>query len=113
MKKYLILSLISLVVLTGCSLFNKNSSQSTGPINITSAKDGQFEISKMTLEKPGYVIFYADNGAGQPGKIVGQSGFLSQGEISNVVVGCSKIEKGKIYFAMIHYDDGDQAFLIA
>lgn len=112
MKKYLALSLISIMVLTGCSLFNKGG-QSSGPINIKSAKDGQFQISKITVEKPGFVIFYADNGAGQPGKIVGQSSLLTQGDLSDIVVGSSKIEKGKTYFAMLHYDDGDQAFLIA
>ena len=113
MIKYLITILVGASVLTGCSLFSGNVNQSAGPISIKSAKNGQFQLSEVALNKPGFIIFYADNGAGQPGRVVGQSNLLAQGTINDVKVGSSKIEKGQTYYAMLHYDNGDQKFLIA
>ena len=66
-------------------------------------------IRMATLSEEGWVVIHEDWGGG-PGNILGARR-LSAGEHQAVVIELLRsTEGGKVYYAMLHRDDGDKAF---
>jgi hypothetical protein len=67
-------------------------------------------ISFVVLEKPGYVVVH-EIAEGKPGKILGMSALLPQGQSKNVTVTLTDaLVDGASYAAMPHLDNGDSVF---
>lgn len=67
-------------------------------------------IEKVILDQSGWVAIHED-ADGVPGTILGAQLF-GAGEHAGVVELLRGTEEGKLYYAMIHYEDGDRAFNI-
>ncbi|HEY9584460.1 MAG TPA: hypothetical protein VJI33_02700 [Candidatus Paceibacterota bacterium] len=84
------------------------------PANILNVVDQaaglQVNIEKANVPKSVWVAIHEDNGAGAPGNILGAQLF-DVGMTSGAVQLLRATESGKIYYAMIHDDNGDRAFL--
>src|SRR3989344_3361418 len=67
-------------------------------------------VDFVSMAKDGYVVIY-DNDNGKFGKIIGNSKILPKGESRNVYVGLIRsVVSGESMFAMLHEDNGDNAF---
>lgn len=65
-------------------------------------------LSSVQLEKPGYVAIHED-ASGKPGKVIGYAKFdkgINPGRITLT----SPLIDGKMYYAILHNDDGDNVF---
>lgn len=65
-------------------------------------------ITSAQLANPGWIVIHEDN-SGTPGAIVG-SAYFDKGTHPGKVTLSKNTSEGKIYYAMIHSDDGDMKF---
>ena len=65
-------------------------------------------ISSVQLEKAGWVVIHKDN-SGQPGAIIG-SAWAEPGPSPVKITLKEAMIDGKVYYAMLHSDDGDKKF---
>lgn len=66
-------------------------------------------VDNYKLSKPGFVVIHVANVEDAPGAIIGKSGLLQAGSGQDLEI-TAKIETGKTYIAMLHYDNGDKKF---
>ena len=66
-------------------------------------------ISMVTLAKDGWVAIHEDRD-GKPGNILGAQWFPAGQARSGSVELLRSTENGKVYYAMLHSDDGDHKF---
>lgn len=67
-------------------------------------------ISNVTLTQPGFVIIHEETN-GNPEKIIGRSELLQVGTKSSVTISLDrKVKSKELLFAILHNDDGSQAF---
>jgi hypothetical protein len=66
-------------------------------------------VAKVVLEKGGWAVVHEDDGTGRPGKILGAQLF-DAGTWSGEVTLLRGTEAGRVYYAMLHHDNGDRAF---
>ena len=68
-------------------------------------------VGFAVLSKPGFIVVYDDNG-GVPGSIIGASSLLESGG-EYLVVGVEEpLVEGRVYYAMLYHDDGDERFRV-
>ena len=73
------------------------------------APGNKVNVAMVTLAKNGWAVIHSDTD-GKPGRILGAHRF-NAGENRDVAVELQKpTEEGKIYYAMLHFDDGDRQF---
>ncbi len=70
----------------------------------------EVKIDKINTPKSVWVAIHEDSGEGQPGNILGAQLF-DVGMASGTVELLRGTEKGQTYYAMIHDDNGDRAFI--
>lgn len=68
------------------------------------------EIDKINVPKSVWLAIHEDNGFGKPGNILGAQLF-DPGMASGTVELLRGMDSGKTYYAMIHDDNGDRAFI--
>lgn len=68
-------------------------------------------ITSAQFAAPGWVAIHEDN-AGTPGAIIG-SAYFDKGINPGKITLAKKTEEGKLYYAMLHNDDGDKKFDMA
>lgn len=73
------------------------------------AAGGKVDIQMVTLAKDGWVVVHGDMD-GKPGGILGARRFNAGENQTGVVELLKPTEEGKVYYAMLHSDDGDRAF---
>lgn len=66
-------------------------------------------VDNYKLSKPGFVVIHVANVEDAPGAIIGKSGLLQAGSGQDLEIN-AKIEAGKTYIGMLHYDNGDKKF---
>lgn len=66
-------------------------------------------VDNYVLSKAGFIVIHSANADGSAGAVVGQSGALNAGRGQDLEIN-AKIEAGKTYVAMLHYDNGDRKF---
>lgn len=66
-------------------------------------------LEMITLAKDGWVVIHADTD-GKPGGILGAGRFNAGENQTGIVELLKPTEDGKVYYAMLHLDDGDRAF---
>lgn len=67
------------------------------------------EVRLVTLARDGWVVIHEDRD-GKPGNILGAQRLGAGANQSGSVELLRAIEEGKVYYAMLHSDDGDRAF---
>ena len=90
---------ISGVTLAGGNAIAINDQQPANALN----------IAMVTLAQDGWVVIHAEHG-GKPGNILGARRFNAGQNQSGTVELLRPTEEGKVYFAMLHLDDGDRQF---
>jgi len=73
------------------------------------APGSKVTISLVTLIKDGWVVIHADRD-GKPGNILGAQRFNAGENQKGEVELLKPTEEGKVYYAMLHADDGDKMF---
>lgn len=66
-------------------------------------------VAMVTLARDGWVVIHEDRD-GKPGNILGAQRFGSGANQSGSVDLLRSTEEGRVYYAMLHSDDGDRAF---
>lgn len=66
-------------------------------------------VSFVTLSQDGWIVVHEER-EGQPGNILGARRFSAGANQSGGVELLRRTEDGKVYFAMLHADDGDRKF---
>lgn len=66
-------------------------------------------VALVTLARDGWVVVHEDRD-GKPGSILGAQRFNAGANQSGSVDLLRATEEGKVYYAMLHSDDGDRAF---
>lgn len=67
-------------------------------------------VAIVVLEKKGYVVIH-EIVEGNPGKVLGASALLPEGQSHDVAVNLSEsLQLNKSYGAMLHFDNGDGVF---
>ncbi len=127
-RKTTISSAIIVVIIAGAVFFSRTdgtirkssdlSSDTTGLVISDNAiyvadqiPSSTLTIAIARLARPGFIVIHEDN-AGETGKILGQSDWLTAGEIKNPKpIRLSRLTKdGETLYAMLHLDDGDGIF---
>ncbi len=93
---------------------NDKPDNSGQPTSATVAVSEQTPGSSITidnafLEKPGFIAIHEVDSKGQPGKIIGASGYLTVGPKQDLEINVPIVAGGK-YIAMLHEDNGDKKF---
>lgn len=73
------------------------------------APGSKVSVSLVTLAKDGWVVVHADRD-GKPGNILGAQRFNVGANQNGEVDLLKPTEEGKVYYAMLHADDGDKMF---
>lgn len=69
----------------------------------------QVAVAMVTLARDGWVVIHEDHD-GKPGNILGAQRFNAGANQSGMVDLLRATEKEKVYYAILHNDDGDRAF---
>ena len=117
MKKLMfIMAIISLFLIAACTQqpqppVMQPVQEAEGPeitVQSQAITDGMVLVEDVNLDKPGYVVIHKVAGS-SPGAVIGNSALLN-GEAHDVEVKVSGYENEKELIAMLHYDDGDNAY---
>ena len=66
-------------------------------------------VRSVAFSSPGFVAIYADD-HGMPGPLIGFSSLVNGSKEGLVISTSQALEPGKIYYAMMFKDDGDEKF---
>ena len=79
-------------------------------VAVSSQSAGSFvTVDNFVLSRPGFIVIHEANADGSAGRIIGQSGLLTNNRGQDLELNVN-ISSGKTYIAMLHYDDGDGRF---
>jgi hypothetical protein len=76
------------------------------------AGEEEVDVGYVVLSQPGYVVIAADDD-GVPGKRIGTSRWMNDGGEHVTVELTQALEHDKVYYAVVHHDNGDQVFNVA
>lgn len=111
---FIIIGVIIVVAVIGYFVYLKTAPQggllkNTGPaLVVNSQKPGtSVTVDSVTMKAKGFLVVHQDDN-GSPGKIIGVSGLLPEGENKNIVINFAQATRdGQTLFVMAHVD-GDQ-----
>jgi len=118
---------IIILAILGYYIFKGNGSSTTeenAPISETPTSTNPTDINRIVvsdqfpgnivyvtsaqLANPGWIVVHEDNN-GNPGAVIG-SAYFEKGTSSGRVTLTKSTVEGKLYYAMLHSDDGDKNF---
>ncbi len=113
-KNFAGLIFLLLLILVGFEVYEmyvKKQEKIANLIEITNQetkKDGVL-ITKVSLDKPGYIVIHHKNKLGEKGDIIGNSDLLKEGVYENLFIPLSDVDDSRKHelLVMVHYDDGD------
>lgn len=117
MKKWLILLVVAAAVVLVVSMTSGPTEQpsdgetSTPSVMVSDQAPGEsVMLGEVTLASPGFVVVHEETNQA-PGSIIGNSRYLEVGSHTDVEVSLNRAsEDGEGLYAMVHADDGDEAF---
>jgi len=70
----------------------------------------QVLIKEVAMKDPGFAVIHLSENQ-KPGKVIGNSNFLTPGTYQNLSVSVSNLQEGENnFFAMVHLDNGDRVY---